>query len=202
MYLGIDQQSGLVYEGIEGPVLPVVPRPTVTQGKLIMREEDWNDLPAGIAHSPMSWIFREDTFDPDPHAARKALRSRAYPAGTVPSHAGSLRRSVWTKRLCWRSDLQDPVRLQSLRLAPAGAATRHGAEACPRDKRGSVCVANYSKPRSSPVAVSWSPSSRFRRSASCRPSTWPRSPRNSNNRSRRRSSACSTPRSGRLRFRS
>ena len=30
MYLGIDQQSGLVYEGIEGPVLPVVPRPTVT----------------------------------------------------------------------------------------------------------------------------------------------------------------------------
>jgi hypothetical protein len=33
---------------------------------------------------------------------------------------------------------------QGLRLAPAGAATRHGAEACPRDKRGSVCVANDS----------------------------------------------------------
>ncbi|MCP3380434.1 MULTISPECIES: hypothetical protein [unclassified Bradyrhizobium] len=43
MYLGIDQQSGLVYEGLDGPVLPVVPRPTVTQAKLIKREEDWND---------------------------------------------------------------------------------------------------------------------------------------------------------------
>ncbi|MCP3475822.1 hypothetical protein NLM33_36865 [Bradyrhizobium sp. CCGUVB1N3] len=38
MYLGIDQQSGLVYEGLDGPVLPVVPRPTVTQAKLIKRE--------------------------------------------------------------------------------------------------------------------------------------------------------------------
>jgi hypothetical protein len=32
--------------------------------------------------------------------------------------------------------------------------------------------------------VSWLPSSRFQRSAFCRPSTWARSPRNSNNRSR------------------
>jgi hypothetical protein len=63
MYLGIDQQSGLVYEGLEGPVLPVVPRPTVTQGKLIKREEDWNDLPTGIVNSPTAWVFREDTFD-------------------------------------------------------------------------------------------------------------------------------------------
>ncbi|MBR0753707.1 hypothetical protein JQ604_16080 [Bradyrhizobium jicamae] len=73
MYLGIDRQSGLVYEGLEGPVLPVVPRPTVTQGKLIKREEDWNDLPTGIAHSPMSWVFREDTFDPVTRARRGRL---------------------------------------------------------------------------------------------------------------------------------
>lgn len=73
MYLGIDQQSGLVYEGLEGPVLPVVPRPTVTQAKLIKCDEDWNDLPTGISNSPMSWVFREDTFDPVTRTRRGRL---------------------------------------------------------------------------------------------------------------------------------
>jgi len=31
MYLGIDNQSGLVYEGLDGPEMPVVPTPNVTQ---------------------------------------------------------------------------------------------------------------------------------------------------------------------------
>jgi hypothetical protein len=59
MYLGIDQQSGLVYEGIEGPVLPVVPRPTVTQAKLIKRDEDWNDLPTGIGSTKLNRPSRQ-----------------------------------------------------------------------------------------------------------------------------------------------
>lgn len=64
MHLGIDQQSGLAYEGTEGPVLPVIPRPMVSQCKLIKQEEDWNDLPTGLASSPMFWILRGDTLSP------------------------------------------------------------------------------------------------------------------------------------------
>jgi hypothetical protein len=76
MYLGSDQQSGLVYEGLDGPILPVVPRPIVTQARLIKCEEDWNDLPTGIPHSPMFWVFREDTFDP----VTRTRRGRLYEA--------------------------------------------------------------------------------------------------------------------------
>src|ERR1700736_1807658 len=77
----LSEQSGLVYEGIEGPVLPVVPRPTVTQATLIKREEGWNDLPTGIAHSPTFWVFREDTFDP----VTRTRRGRLYqPEPTQP----------------------------------------------------------------------------------------------------------------------
>jgi hypothetical protein len=76
VYLGIDQQSGLVYEGIDQPALPVVPRAIVAQAKLIRHENDWNELPTGIAHSPMSWVFREDTFDP----VTRTRRGRLYEA--------------------------------------------------------------------------------------------------------------------------
>jgi hypothetical protein len=76
VYLGIDQQSGLVYEGIDQPALPVVPRAIVAQATLIRHENDWNELPTGIAHSPMSWIFREDTFDP----VTRTRRGRLYEA--------------------------------------------------------------------------------------------------------------------------
>jgi hypothetical protein len=76
MYLGIDQQSGLVYEGIGSPTLPVVPRAIVTQAKLIKNENDWNELPAAIAHSPTSWVFREDAFDP----VTRTKRGRLYEA--------------------------------------------------------------------------------------------------------------------------
>ncbi|MHC2462492.1 hypothetical protein [Bradyrhizobium embrapense] len=80
MHLGIDQQSGLV--GLDSPALPVVPRPTVTQAKLIKREEDWSDLPTGVSHSPMSWIFREDTFDP----VTRTRRGRLFqPEGAQPA---------------------------------------------------------------------------------------------------------------------
>lgn len=54
MYLGIDQQSGLVYEGRDNPVLPAVPTPSVTQAKLIEAQQDWDDLPAGIAQTPFA----------------------------------------------------------------------------------------------------------------------------------------------------
>lgn len=74
MYLGIDNQSGLIYEGLGGPELPVVPTPNVTQAKLIESDQDWNSLPIGIFQSPMAWVFREDSFD----AVTRTRRGRLY----------------------------------------------------------------------------------------------------------------------------
>jgi hypothetical protein len=75
MYLGIDDQLGLVYEAANPAVLlPAVPTPNVTQAKLIEIHDDWNDLPSGIAQSPMSWVLREDMFD----AVTRTRRGRLY----------------------------------------------------------------------------------------------------------------------------
>jgi hypothetical protein len=41
MYLGIEHQSGLMYEGIDGAELPAIPTPIVTQAKLIEAQADW-----------------------------------------------------------------------------------------------------------------------------------------------------------------
>jgi hypothetical protein len=77
MYLGIDHQSGLIYEGGNAAMLlPAVPTPIVTQAKLIEAQGDWNTLPSGLAQSPMSWVFREDTFD----AVTRTRRGRLYQA--------------------------------------------------------------------------------------------------------------------------
>jgi hypothetical protein len=74
MYLGIDDQAGLVYEGLGSPVLPVVPTPNITQAKLIQSESDWLSLPTGLSQSPFSWVFREDSFD----AVTRTRRGRLY----------------------------------------------------------------------------------------------------------------------------
>jgi hypothetical protein len=75
MYLGVDLQSGLIYEGGNAAMLmPAVPIPSVTQAKLIEVQDDWSDLPSGFAQSPMSWVFREDTFD----AVTRTRRGRLY----------------------------------------------------------------------------------------------------------------------------
>jgi hypothetical protein len=75
VYLGIDQQSGLVYEGADaGLLMPALPIPSVTQAKLIEFRDDWSCLPSGLAQSPMSWVFREDTFD----AVTRTRRGRLY----------------------------------------------------------------------------------------------------------------------------
>src|SRR5260370_28989802 len=75
MYLGIESQTGLVYEGANaGLLMPAVPIPSVTQAKLIEVQDDWSSLPSGLAQSPMSWVFREDTFD----AVTRTRRGRLY----------------------------------------------------------------------------------------------------------------------------
>lgn len=74
MYLGIEQETGLIYEGSGNPNIPAIPLPTVTQARLIEKPEDWNSLPAGLHANPMRWIFREDSFD----AVTRTRRGRLY----------------------------------------------------------------------------------------------------------------------------
>ena len=74
MFLGIDQQSGLAYEGANAPFRPTVPTPSVTQAKMIEAQEDWDALPSGIVQSPFSWVFREDSFD----SVTRTRRGRIY----------------------------------------------------------------------------------------------------------------------------
>lgn len=83
MYLGIDSQTGLIYEGSGNPDLPALPLPTVTQAKLIEKPEDWKALPDGLSSDPSKWVFREDSFD----ASTRVRRGRLYqPFGnTQPS---------------------------------------------------------------------------------------------------------------------
>jgi hypothetical protein len=74
MYLGIEQDRSLIYEGLGAPELPAIPRPVITQAKLIKSDSDWDDLPVGLAQSPFTPVFREDSFD----AMTRTRRGRLY----------------------------------------------------------------------------------------------------------------------------
>lgn len=76
MFLGIDNQTGLVYEGLAGADIAAVPSPNITQVKLIEKQEDWGRLPSGLHQDAMAWIFREDSFD----AVTRTRRGRLYEA--------------------------------------------------------------------------------------------------------------------------
>jgi hypothetical protein len=73
MYLGIDQHTGLIYEGFGAPEIPSIPTPHIAQAKLIERGSDWADLPRGLPVTPMAWLFREDSFDPVTRTRRGRL---------------------------------------------------------------------------------------------------------------------------------
>jgi hypothetical protein len=49
MYIGICNNTGLVYEGMGAADIPSIPTPSITQAKLIAAEADWQDLPRGLA---------------------------------------------------------------------------------------------------------------------------------------------------------
>jgi hypothetical protein len=74
MYLGLEEQTGLVYEGSANAEIPTIPLPAVLQAKLIEKPEDWQRLPGGIATDPFQWTFREDSFDP----VTRVRRGRLY----------------------------------------------------------------------------------------------------------------------------
>lgn len=74
MYLGIDNNSGLIYEGAGGADIPAIPTPAVTQAKLVERMGDFAGLPGGLFSDAFSWVFREDAFDP----VSRTRRGRLY----------------------------------------------------------------------------------------------------------------------------
>src|SRR5206468_552607 len=50
------------------------PTPNITQAKLILSEADWSRLPSGLFQTPLSWVFREDSFD----GVTRTRRGRLY----------------------------------------------------------------------------------------------------------------------------
>lgn len=80
MYLGIEKNSGLIYEGTGSPDIPVVPMPSVVHAKIIEQPADWKALPG--PSEAFGLVFREDSFD----AVSRTRRGRLYQKmeGTQP----------------------------------------------------------------------------------------------------------------------
>lgn len=75
MFLGIDDNSGLVYESSgSNPDRPVLPTPTVSRAQIIESPADWKSLGASVRSDPIAWLFREDSFD----AVTRTRRGRLY----------------------------------------------------------------------------------------------------------------------------
>lgn len=62
--LGIDRQTGLVYEGRQGPTHPLWPAPVITQATLVESPADIGKVPGDFDQSPFTWILVESSFDP------------------------------------------------------------------------------------------------------------------------------------------
>jgi hypothetical protein len=75
MFLGFDDNTGLVYESPGStPDRPVVPIPMVLQAKMVEHPDDWGRLSAGVRNNAQTWMFREDSFD----AVTRTRRGRLY----------------------------------------------------------------------------------------------------------------------------
>lgn len=85
MFLGIDDATGLVYESIgSAPDRPVLPIPMVSQARLITDPSEWDSLPGSYRVAPLTWLFREDSFD----AVTRTRRGRLYQSMTGASYPG------------------------------------------------------------------------------------------------------------------
>jgi hypothetical protein len=90
--LGIDIDTGLVYEGREGPTHPVWPTPPICNATLIEVPSDVQRVPQNFTSNPFSWIFIETSFDFSSrirrgrlyqnfgNASREAIQVEAHPA--------------------------------------------------------------------------------------------------------------------------
>lgn len=61
--LGIDIDTGLVYEGGTGPTHPVWPTPHVCNATLIEMPSDLQKIPRSFSSNPFGWVFVETSFD-------------------------------------------------------------------------------------------------------------------------------------------
>jgi hypothetical protein len=61
--LGIDINTGLVYEGRTGPTHPVWPTPPVCNATLIEIPSDLQKVPGSFSSDPFGWVFVETSFD-------------------------------------------------------------------------------------------------------------------------------------------
>lgn len=61
--LGIDVNTGLVYEGRTGPSHPVWPTPPVCNATLIKTPGDFQRIPRSFTSDSFGWIFVETSFD-------------------------------------------------------------------------------------------------------------------------------------------
>lgn len=74
MHLGIEAQTGAIFEGRNNPDLHVRPQPPVSQCHLVRSEADWQNIPSGLSGDADRWAFREDTFD----SVTRIRRGRVY----------------------------------------------------------------------------------------------------------------------------
>lgn len=61
--IGIDIETGLMYEGRNGPTHPVWPTPPVCNATIIERPNDLRKIPQNFTSNPFSWVFVETSFD-------------------------------------------------------------------------------------------------------------------------------------------
>jgi hypothetical protein len=163
MYLGIEESTGLVYEGSGNAEIPALPLPVVTQAMLIENEQGWRQLPGGLKGDPVRWVFREDSFDP----ITRIRRGRLYQpwGGSHPSpqtvrphpyddprqrRAGALTKQLNVYATCSEL-LQLPRRGEGSTLALGGRAAleRPG---CPERLAGRALPPELGRERSSGVA--------------------------------------------------
>lgn len=78
MHLGVERNSGHVYEGYSAPQFAVWPRPAITLATLIESPNGWNRLPRNMSTTPFPWLFREESFDP----VTRIRRGRLYESCT------------------------------------------------------------------------------------------------------------------------
>lgn len=61
--LGIEIETGLVYEGRDAPIFPVWPTPVVLPATLIAKPSDVQNIPQSFTRSPFGWVFVETFYD-------------------------------------------------------------------------------------------------------------------------------------------
>jgi hypothetical protein len=137
MYLGIEQHTGLIYEGTGNPDIPAIPLPSVVHAKIIEQPADWKSLPG--PSEAFGLIFREDSFDAVSRTRRGRLYQKKegaqpeqhtvsahpYDRGLLPGYDKATRKSMFVYMSCI-DILHKPNQGQGLVLALGSS---HGASA-------------------------------------------------------------------------